>query len=302
MSETKSKTTSKQTEESTSKSSSTSQSSSSQLTKNVLDSALRDEILAGLLGGMTDEEISQYAESLLRPQLNAGIEASQQAYETTKLAKEQEIENLAAMLNQSIDKQNAAYRTSMADIETAALARGMGRSSYTLETLAKQGNALMEAVRQLTDESNRQQKQIQAQITQAAQQNAQTQGRLNTDYAANVLAKTEEIRRQQREDYNQNYLTATSAAMGQQVTGSQTGSQTGETTNSGSVSNTSSTTTKVNDGLGVTVSSGGGGSSSSSSTTTSNYEFTGGTAPIKNPQGKGGSGTSGQNSQKYMLN
>ena len=301
MSETKSKTTSKQTEKSTSKSSSTSQSRSSQLTKNVLDSALRDEILAGLLGVMTDEEISKYAEALLRPQLNAGIEASQQAYETTKLAKEQEIENLAAMLNQSIDKQNAAYRTSMADIETAALARGMGRSSYTLETLAKQGNALAEAVRQLTDESNRQQGQIQAQITQAAQQNAQTQGRLNTDYAANVLAKTEEIRRQQREAYNSNYLTATSAAMGQSVTGSQTGSQTGETTNSGTVNNTSSTTTKViGDGSGG--SSSGGGGSSSSSSTTSNYEFTGGTVPIKNPQGKGGSGTSGQNSQKYMLN
>ncbi|MBQ8619720.1 MAG: hypothetical protein IJ418_19735 [Clostridia bacterium] len=302
MSETKSKTTSKQTEKSTSKSTSTSQSSSSQLTKNVLDSALRDELLAGLLGVMTDEELARYADALLRPQLNAGIEASQQAYETTKLAKEQEIENLATMLARDIEKQNAAYRTSMADIETAALARGMGRSSYTLETLAKQGNALMEAVRQLTDESNRQQKQIQAQITQAAQQNAQTQNRLNTDYAANVLAKTEEIRRQQREEYNRNYLTATSAAMGQSVTGSQTGSQTGETTNSGTINNTSSTTTKViGDGSGG-GGGGGGGSSSSSSTTTSNYEFTGGTAPIKNPQGKGGSGTSGQNSQKYMLN
>ena len=301
MSETKSKTTSKQTEKSTSKSTSTSQSSSSQLTKNVLDSALRDEILAGLLGEMTDEEISKYAEALLRPQLNAGIEASQQAYETTKLAKEQEIENLATMLARDIEKQNAAYRTSMADIETAALARGMGRSSYTLETLAKQGNALAEAVRQLTDESNRQQGQIQAQITQAAQQNAKTQNRLNTDYAANVLAKTEEIRRQQREEYNRNYLTATSAAMGQSVTGSQTGSQTGETTNTGTINNTSNTTTKViGDGSGG--GGGGGGSSSSSSTTTSNYEFTGGTAPIKNPQGKGGSGTSGQNSQKYMLN
>lgn len=293
MSQTKSKTTSKQTEKSTSKTSSQSQSQSqsSQLTQNVLDAALRDQILAGLLGGMTDEELTQYAESLLRPQLNAGIEASQQAYETTKLAKEQEIEDLAVQLAQSIDKQNAAYRTSMADVEAAALARGMGRSSYTIETLAKQGNALAEAVRQMTDEANRQQGQIQAQITQAAQQNAQTQGRLNTDYAANLAAKIQELRQQNRSEFNQNYMTATSAALGQQTTGSQTGSQTqtGETTNSGTVNNTSTTTTTVNDGLGVSGGGGDGSSSSSSKKTTDNYEFTGGEG--YDPPGSNGGST-----------
>lgn len=56
----------------------------------------------------------------------------------------------------------------------------MGRSSYTLQTLANQGDTLAKAVQQLTDESTRQSGQIQKQITQAAQQNSQTQGRLNT--------------------------------------------------------------------------------------------------------------------------
>ena len=149
----------------------------------VLDAELLNTILAGLTGGMTEAEIEAFAESLLRPQLNAELEGAQQTYETTRLAKEQEIANLATELQRSIDEQNRAYRQSMADIDNAALARGMGRSSYTLQTLANQGGALAEAVRRLTQESATQSGQLQEQITQAARQNAQTQARLNADYA-----------------------------------------------------------------------------------------------------------------------
>lgn len=213
--------------------------SSQSTTKNVLDKALLQTILGGLAGQMTQEEIEQFAENLLRPQLNAGLEASQQNYETTKLSKEQEIENLAAQLVKGIEEQNKAYRQSMANVETAALARGMGRSSYTLQSLANQGDALANAVMQLTDENTRLSDQIQKQITQAAQQNAQTQGRLNTDYASQLAAKIQELTQQQRQEYNSNYLTAVSASMGQQTTGSSetTGeSQTNSSSSSSSVS------------------------------------------------------------------
>ena len=132
-----------------SKSQSKSESKSLQTTKNILDTALRDEILSGLMGYMTDEEIAAYAENLLNPQLKAGIEAAQQGYETTELAKRQEIENLASALARSVEQQNMAYRQNMADVQNAALARGMGRSSYTLQSLANQGNALAQAVMQL---------------------------------------------------------------------------------------------------------------------------------------------------------
>ncbi|MDY5349295.1 MAG: hypothetical protein SPG80_07090, partial [Candidatus Ventricola sp.] len=44
----------------------------------VLDKALLETILSGLTGRMTDEEIASFAESLLRPQLNAELEAAQQ--------------------------------------------------------------------------------------------------------------------------------------------------------------------------------------------------------------------------------
>ena len=224
--DTSSKSDSKSKEHSQSQSRSDSQST----TKKLLDSDLMNQILGGLVRNMTDEEINQFAENLLRPQLNAALEESRQNYETTKLSKEQELENLAAGLTRAIDEQNTAYRKSAANVETAALSRGMGRSSYTLQTLANQGDALAKAVRQLTDENTRQSGQIQQQITQAAQQNSQTQGRLNTDFASQLAAKVQELKENQRKEWNSNYLTAISAAMGQQTTGSQQTSGTTDTT------------------------------------------------------------------------
>lgn len=224
--DTSSKSDSKSKEHSQSQSRSDSQST----TKKLLDSDLMNQILGGLVRNMTDEEINQFAENLLRPQLNAALEESRQNYETTKLSKEQELENLATSLTRAIDEQNTAYRKSAANVETAALSRGMGRSSYTLQTLANQGDALAKAVQQLTDESTRQSGQIQQQITQAAQQNSQTQGRLNTDFASQLAAKVQELKENQRKEWNSNYLTAISAAMGQQTTGSQQTSGTTDTT------------------------------------------------------------------------
>ena len=237
-----------------------SQSQSQSTTKKLLDSELLNQILGGLAGNMTDKEIAAFAENLLRPQLNAGLEASRQNFETTKLSKEQEIANLAANLTRAIDEQNSAYRQSKANVETAALNRGMGRSSYTLQTLANQGDALAKAVRELTDENARKTGQIQDQITQAAKQNSQTQGRLNTDFASQLAAKVQELKDTQRREYNSNYLTAISAAMGQQTTGTQ---QTRGTTDTTGTTDTASHTTSTT-GSG---SSGSGGSSGGKKTT-----------------------------------
>ena len=265
--DTTSQSTSNSRQDSTSQSSSTSQSTS----KNVLDKELMNQILSGLMGTMTDEQITQFAENLLRPQLNAGLEEAQQNYETTKLSKEQEIENLAANLTRSIDEQNAAYRRSAANVETAALNRGMGRSSYTMQTLANQSDALAKAVQQLTEDSGRQSQQIQNQITQAAQQNSQTQGRLNNDYASQLAAKVQELKENQRKEWNSNYLTAISSAMGQQTTGSQqtTGNQTsigsqqttGNQTTLGTSETTGESSTESSGSSVSTTTSGGGGGS-----------------------------------------
>ena len=235
-----------------------------------LDQELVNQIMGGLMGYMTDEEIAQYAQNLLDPQRNAALEASQQGYETTRLSKQQEIENLAASLTRAIQEQEGAYQRSMADVENAAIARGMGRSSYTMQTLANQGENLAKAVRGLTDESTRLSSQLQQQISLAAQQNAQTQGRVNTDYASQLAAKVQELRQSQRDSYNQMYMTAVSGALGTRTTGS-------AETNTTGVSNTSGTSSTDSTSVSVTQSSGGGGGRKKDSTTTTlNQGSTGG--------------------------
>lgn len=257
---------------SSSSASTQSQSKSQSATQKTLSTQTLQAILAGLAGGMTDEEIERYAQNLLLPQKNAQLEASQQQYETTRLSKEQEIESLAAELERSIAAQSSAYRQNAAQVETEALKRGMGRSSYTMQTLANQGTLLAQAIRELTEENERKTGQLQAQISQAAAQNAQTQGRLEADYAANLAAKADELRRAQSQQYNQNYLTAVSSSMGSATSGAQTTSG----TTSGTTSSTGSSTSYSGDAPAPaqsdgrsSASSGGSGTSRSSGTSKS---------------------------------
>ena len=245
------------TSESHSKSKSESQSQSQSTTQKVLDEKLRDEILSGLLGYMTDEEIDAYAENLLRPQRDAQLEAAQQKYETDRMLGEREIENLAAELRESIDKQRRSYAQSSADVQTAALARGMGRSSYTLDALAAEGDKMARAIRDLTQENERKNAQVRAQMAQAAQQNAQTAGRVNADYAAQLAAKVQELRESQRKEYNQNYLTAVSGSMGTSTSGQSSTQKTGTTDTTG-ISHTQGSSSTVTKAYGT-----GGGSKSS---------------------------------------
>lgn len=204
---------------------SVSQSTGQSTTQHVLDWAMMQAILSGLGAQMTDAQIDAYAENLLRPQLEAALQSSRQQYDAARLGGEQELENIAAALAQSIGAQNSAYQRSMADVETAALARGMGRSSYTLQTLANQGEALAQSVRALTAQSERQSAQVQKRLAQAAQQLAATQGRLRENYAASLAAKTQELRNQRTQQQNANYLTAISGAMSTNHQNTQTTTQ-----------------------------------------------------------------------------
>lgn len=260
-------------------------------TSSILNEALRDVILSGLRGTMTDEEISAYAENLLRPTLNAGLEASQQQYEASRLGYEQEIENLAAQLTQAIAKQQESYRQSDAGLETSALARGMGRSSYLLDAKTQLSRALSETIRSLTDESARQSGQIQQKITLAGQQNAQTQGRLNTDYARELAAKVQALKDAQRQEYNQNYMTATSAAMGTTTQGTSSGTSTtqGQSLTTGT-SQSQTTGTSQSQTAGTSQSQTMG--TSQSQTTGTSTSHTSGSSTSSTVSSGGGSGSS----------
>ncbi len=203
------------------------QSESTSTSRKVLDEKMLAEILKGLGGQMTREQVEQYAQNLLEPVLHAKKEQSKRQAETARLNGEQEIEELSRALERDVSMQNSAYKNSRASVETDALARGMGRSSYTLQTLANQGDALAKAVQALTEENQRKAGQVRKGIAQAEAQDAQTQARLDADYAKELAAKVQELNEKQKQQSNSNYLAAISAAMGQETTtkGTQTGTQ-----------------------------------------------------------------------------
>ena len=173
--------------------------------------------------------------------------AAEQSRDTANLSLQQQKDDLATQLAKSIQEQNDAYNTSIANVETAALNRGMGRSSYTLQTLANQGNALAEAVRQLTDESNTKSSQIDQQMALNTSQAQDTINQANTSYASDLAAKIQELRNQRTSDYNSAYMSAISSAMGQQTTGTANtvGTETSKTTGNSTTNTTGASTTNT---------------------------------------------------------
>lgn len=247
-----------------------SQSKSQSTTQKMIDEKLRDQILAGLMGYMTDEEIGRYAENLLRPELDARLEAAQQTYDTAKLGREQEMEGLAAALTRSIADQERIYAKNAAGVQTAALARGMGRSSYTLQALANEGREHARLIGEMTAESERKREDLAEQISLADAQRAKTQGRLKADYAKELAAKIQELRQQQRRDYNSDYLTAVSGSMGSQTSG--------QSSTSGS-SETDSTSKSKTHGSSTTVSGSTGGSGKKKKESNDQVDAISGAAP-----------------------
>ena len=240
-------------------------------TQKVIDEKLRDQILAGLLGYMTDAEIDAYAENMLKPTLDAELEAAQQKYDTARLGREQEIEGLAAALARGIAEQERIHAKNAAGVQTAALARGMGRSSYTLQALANEAKEHARIVGEMTEESDRKRGDLQEQITQAGEQNARTQGRLNVDYAKALAAKVQELRDQRRRDYNSNYLTAVSGSMGSVTSG--------ESSTNGTSETASSSTTKTKGSSSSSSSSSSGSSKSTKKTSDDEVDAVSSAAP-----------------------
>lgn len=299
--------------QSTSKSENHSESTST--SRKVLDEAMLATILEGIGGQMTQEQIEQYAQNLLEPVLHAEKEQSRRQAEAARLSGEQEIEDLAKALERDVSMQQSAYKTSRANVETDALARGMGRSSYTLQTLANQGDALAKAVQALTEENNRKAGQVRKGIAQAEAQDAQTQARLDADYAKGLAAKVQELHEKQKQQNDSNYLAAISAAMGQQTTthGTQTGTQqtTGSSQTQGTQTSSGSTVSEQQGGTvqhtsgstigthtGHQVSESSQSSEGSSSKTTVTTSSGGGSSssskkkepPKKQPPSRGGGG------------
>lgn len=256
--------------QSTSQSQQQSQGQSQSTTQNVVNDGLLDRILAGLQNvgytGKSEEELREIAANRYNPIYNAETEAARQKQQATDLGLQQQIESLLAGGERQLNQQNAAYDQSRANIETGALARGMGRSSYTMSTLNKNDQARAAALDQIMRDLNMQQGQLEAQRTQSSQQLAETLGRLETDKQTQILNQLQDLldseyQKQQSatQQQNSNWLTALEMAMGQQTTGTQSSLTQGsasEQTNS--TSNTSQTSTTTSGSGGSSGGSGGG--------------------------------------------
>ena len=247
-----------------------SQSQQSQQSQSTTQAVVNSELLAQILEGLQDagytqkttDELMKIAEDYYLPQYNAEIEAQKQAQAVKDMSYTQQLENLQSAYGKNINVQNAAYDKSRAALETGALARGMGRSSYTMATLAGNDQARSAALAQLADDYLQNVRQVTDKQTMSSAQSAETIGRLNADKATNITNKLRELADTEYQKYitgvnqqNANYLAAVQAAMGQMTTGQTTGtSKTSET------SNTTGQSTQV------TYAGGSGTSSSGKST------------------------------------
>ena len=233
----------------------TSQSQQSQsITQAVINSELLAQILAGLQDAgytqKTTDELMKIAEDYYLPQYNAEIEAEKQAQAVKDMSYTQQLENLQSAYGKNIDVQNAAYDKSRAALETGALARGMGRSSYTMATLAGNDQARSAALAQLADDYLQNVRQVTDEQALSSAQSAETIGRLNADKATNITNKLRELAETEYQKYitgvnqqNANYLAAVQAAMGQMTTGQTTETSTQVTTSGGSRSSSSGKST-----------------------------------------------------------
>ena len=232
--------------------------SQSQQSQSITQAVINSELLAQILEGLQDagytqkttDELMKIAEDYYLPQYNAEIEAAQQAQAVKDMSYTQQLENLQSAYGKNINVQNAAYDKSRAALETGAMARGMGRSSYTMATLAGNDQARSAALAQLADDYLQNVRQVTDKQTMSSAQSAETIGRLNADKATNITNKLRELADAEYQKYitgvnqqNANYLAAVQAAMGQMTTGQTTETSTQVTTSGGSRSSSSGKST-----------------------------------------------------------
>lgn len=232
--------------------------SQSQKSQSITQAVINSELLAQILEGLQDagytqkttDELMKIAEDYYLPQYNAEIEAEKQAQAVKDMSYTQQLENLQSAYGKNIDVQNAAYDKSRAALETGALARGMGRSSYTMATLAGNDQARSAALAQLADDYLQNVRQVTDEQALSSAQSEETIGRLNADKATNITNKLRELADAEYQKYitgvnqqNANYLAAVQAAMGQMTTGQTTETSTQVTTSGGSRSSSSGKST-----------------------------------------------------------
>lgn len=167
--------------------------------------------------GYTLPELQNMANTMYNSYYGQLQLAAQQAHDTNVLALQQQADRLGRTYDQRRQESANQYAQAVSAADRRALSRGMGRSSYNLQTLANLQQAGAEAQEQLWQQQGEDEAHIGQQITQAGQHLAQQIQQYQQGQASDELSWVQQQQMQQnQQNYaNQQWLAQFLAGQGQ---------------------------------------------------------------------------------------
>lgn len=165
-------------------------------------------------------QISQLIMQMMQPQNPANLQdmahnmysshygqlqlGAQQAHDSTVLALQQQAEKLGRTYDRQRQESAQQYAQALSAADRRAMSRGMGRSSYNLQTLANLQQAGAEAQNQLWQYQTEDENHINQQIAQAGQQLAQQIQQYQSGQASDELSWVQQMQLQGQQQQNAN--------------------------------------------------------------------------------------------------
>ncbi|MFR1759377.1 MAG: hypothetical protein ACLSX2_06715 [Christensenellaceae bacterium] len=163
--------------------------------------------LLDLVKPKDDEAYRQQAEAALRPGLNAQLEALSQSMDDANQGYERNKAELQRQAEASRQQLDADYADLRGDLETAALRRGMGRSSYLTDNLAYLGAQQARAQSNVESQLAQDLKDIGEAQALAQQHYQQTVQRLQDDMLDDLASYESALREKDKSAAQQAYQT-----------------------------------------------------------------------------------------------
>jgi hypothetical protein len=157
----------------------------------------------------TEEEIRGQAETEYQSYYDLLRQSAQQDYETADLLLGQQIEGLGTTYGKQAEESRKEYDLAYSQSAREALSRGMGRSSYAVQTLANVDQAGIEAKQGIMDAQAAAEANLEAQRKQLVSQLTEKLTTYDASQAADILKRIAEI---QETEYAKQYQAERDAA------------------------------------------------------------------------------------------
>lgn len=182
-----------------------------------------NQVLTNLMagsGGHSLQDLQGMAHNMYNSYYGQMQLAAQQAHDTNVLALQQQADRLGRTYDQRRQESANQYAQAVSAADRRALSRGMGRSSYNLQTLANLQQAGAEAQEQLWQQQGEDEAHIGQQITQAGQHLAQQIQQYQQGQASDELSWVQQqmLHQDEQNTANQQYLANLFMNLGQNAT------------------------------------------------------------------------------------